>query len=72
MRVARMRREIEAAQLLGGNPHVMPVLDYSDRHDWFVMPLAGDTAADLAVAADRGGQAPRAGGRDLRGAAARA
>ena len=41
---ARMRREIEAAQLLGGNPHVMPVLDYSDRHDWFVMPLAGDTA----------------------------
>ena len=41
---ARMRREIEAAQLLGGNPHVMPVLDHSDRHDWFVMPLAGDTA----------------------------
>ena len=39
-----MRREIEAAQLLGGNPHVMPVLDYSDRHEWFVMPLAGDTA----------------------------
>jgi hypothetical protein len=41
---ARMRREIEAAQLLGGNPHVMPVLDHSDQHDWFVMPLAGDTA----------------------------
>ena len=41
---ARMRREIEAAQLLGGNPHVLPVLDYSDRYEWFVMPLAGDTA----------------------------
>ena len=43
--VARMRREIEIAQALGGNPHVMSVLDYSDRYDWFVMPLAGDTAA---------------------------
>jgi serine/threonine protein kinase len=41
---ARMRREIEAAQLFGGNPHVMPVLDNSDVYEWFVMPLAGDTA----------------------------
>jgi hypothetical protein len=44
---ARMRREIEAAQLLGGNPHVMPVLDHSDQHNWFVMPLAADTAETL-------------------------
>jgi hypothetical protein len=44
---ARMRREIEAAQLFGGNPHVMPVLDNSDAYGWFVMPLAGDTAGTL-------------------------
>jgi len=43
--VARMRREIEIAQALGGNPHVMPVLDFSGRYDWFVVPLAQDTAA---------------------------
>ena len=43
--VARMRREIEAAQVLGGNPHVMPVLDFGPRHDWFVMPLAVESAA---------------------------
>ena len=44
---ARMRREIEAAQLFGANPHVMPVLDNSDVYAWFAMPLAGDTAATL-------------------------
>jgi len=43
--VARMRREIEAAQALGGNPHVMPVLDYGPRYDWFVMPFAEESAA---------------------------
>jgi serine/threonine protein kinase len=48
--VARMRREIEAAQLFGGNLHVMPVLDYSDRHDWFVMPLAEGTAETMGLA----------------------
>ncbi|MFF4827466.1 protein kinase domain-containing protein [Streptomyces sp. NPDC001204] len=41
---ARMRREIEAAQMLGGNRHVMPVLDFSSRAEWFVMPLAQGTA----------------------------
>jgi serine/threonine protein kinase len=41
---ARMGREIQAAQAFGENPHVMPVLDHSGRNDWFVMPLAGDTA----------------------------
>jgi serine/threonine protein kinase len=44
---ARMQREVEAAQLFGGNPHVMPVLDNSDAYEWFVMPLAGDTAGTL-------------------------
>lgn len=41
---ARMRHEIEAAQMLGGNRHVMPVLDFSSRAEWFVMPLAQGTA----------------------------
>ncbi|MCP9211445.1 serine/threonine-protein kinase [Streptomyces sp. NEAU-Y11] len=39
----RMRREVLAAQTFGGNPHVMPVLDFSPTHDWFVMPLAEAT-----------------------------
>src|ERR1700735_188014 len=42
--IARMRREVQAAQLFADNPHIMPVLNYSDRHDWFVMPLANETA----------------------------
>ncbi|MFD7553601.1 protein kinase [Streptomyces sp. NPDC059835] len=43
----RMRREIELAQRLGGHPHVMPVLDFSPDHAWFVMPVAQATAEDL-------------------------
>ncbi|MEV2189768.1 serine/threonine-protein kinase [Streptomyces phaeochromogenes] len=42
----RMRREVEAALRFGGNPHVMPVLDFSPAHDWFVMPLAEATVED--------------------------
>jgi serine/threonine protein kinase len=42
-----MRREIELAQRLGGHPHVMPVLDFSPDHSWFVMPMAQATAEDL-------------------------
>ncbi|MDQ7907639.1 hypothetical protein RB614_24255 [Phytohabitans sp. ZYX-F-186] len=42
--VARMRREVEAAQLFGSHPHVMPILDFSPGYDWFVMPLADDSA----------------------------
>jgi hypothetical protein len=42
--VARMRREINLARVLGDNPHVIPVLDNSDRYHWFVMPLAAATA----------------------------
>jgi serine/threonine protein kinase len=48
--LARMRREIEAARLFGGHLHVMPVLDFSPAHDWFVMPLASDSAQTLAAA----------------------
>lgn len=43
--VARMKREIDVARALGANPHVMPVLDHSDKYEWFAMPLAQDTAA---------------------------
>ncbi|MEU5859931.1 serine/threonine-protein kinase [Nonomuraea sp. NPDC047529] len=47
--VARMRREIEAAQRFGNHPHVMPVLDSSPTYDWFVMPLASESAQTLAA-----------------------
>lgn len=43
----RMAREIDLAQRLGGHPHVMPVLDFSPDHSWFVMPMAQATAEDL-------------------------
>lgn len=42
----RMRREVAAAQNLGNNPHVMPVLDFSPAHEWFVMPMAEATVED--------------------------
>jgi serine/threonine protein kinase len=42
--LARMGREVDAAQMFAGNRHVMPVLDYSPSHEWIVMPLADDTA----------------------------
>ncbi|MET8605763.1 protein kinase [Streptomyces rubiginosohelvolus] len=42
----RMVREVDVAQLLGGHPHVMPVLDFSPAYDWFVMPMAQATAED--------------------------
>ncbi|MCX4826585.1 serine/threonine protein kinase [Streptomyces sp. NBC_01142] len=44
---ARMLREIEVAQKLGSNRHVMPVLDSSPRAEWFVMPMAQSTAERL-------------------------
>ncbi|MEU4080423.1 serine/threonine-protein kinase [Streptomyces venezuelae] len=44
---ARMLREIEAAQRLGTNRHVMPILDFSPRAEWFVMPMAQSTAERL-------------------------
>ncbi|MFE2492075.1 protein kinase [Streptomyces mirabilis] len=40
----RMRREVEIAQRLGENPHVMPVLDFHPGYAWFVMPKAEATA----------------------------
>ncbi|MGW7463745.1 protein kinase domain-containing protein [Streptomyces xantholiticus] len=42
----RMVREVTIAQLLGGHPHVMPVLDFSPAYDWFVMPMAEATVED--------------------------
>lgn len=45
--VARMRREVDIAQRLGGHPAVMPVLDHGDDDSWFVMPLAEGTAETL-------------------------
>ncbi|MFC9529026.1 protein kinase [Streptomyces sp. NPDC056975] len=42
----RMVREVRVAQLLGGHPHVMPVLDFSPAYDWFVMPMAQATVED--------------------------
>ncbi|MEU7384687.1 serine/threonine-protein kinase [Streptomyces sp. NPDC042207] len=42
----RMRREVEAAQRFGDNPHVMPVLDFHPGYGWFVMPKAEATVED--------------------------
>lgn len=42
----RMKREVDVAQKLGTNPHVMPVLDFSSVHDWLVMPMAEATVED--------------------------
>ncbi len=44
--VARMRREIEVCRELSNIKHVMPVLDASLDHDWYVMPLAHATAEE--------------------------
>lgn len=54
--LARMHREIQVAQLFGGHPNVMPVLDFSPTYDWFVMPLVSDTAQTLAAALRDSGQ----------------
>lgn len=43
---ARMRREIDVATDLADHRRVMPVLDYSERSDWFVMPEARGSAAE--------------------------
>jgi hypothetical protein len=42
----RMRREIEAAQALEANPHIMPVLDFCPTYKWFVMPSAEATVEE--------------------------
>ncbi|MFF9607529.1 protein kinase [Streptomyces sp. NPDC014684] len=42
----RMRREIEVAQTLVSNPHIMPVLDFCPAYKWFVMPNAEATAEE--------------------------
>jgi Protein kinase domain len=45
--IARMRREIDAAQAFGGSPHIVPVLDFSNQREWFVMPLARHNATAM-------------------------
>ena len=52
-RWARRQSAPNNGNLLGGNPHGIPVLDHSDRDDWFVMPLARGYRRDRAVTADR-------------------
>lgn len=42
--VARMQREIDVARQLGHHRRIMPVLDASDKAEWFVMPLATASA----------------------------
>jgi serine/threonine protein kinase len=49
----RMRREIKVMRALDGEPHVMPILDFSPKWNWYVMPLAeGDADALRADLAD--------------------
>ncbi|AJC56982.1 serine/threonine-protein kinase [Streptomyces sp. 769] len=43
---ARMRREIDIAELLNDHPNYMPILDFEQDHKWFIMPLAEATAED--------------------------
>ncbi|MFI1738647.1 serine/threonine-protein kinase [Streptomyces sioyaensis] len=43
---ARMRREINIAELLNDHPNYMPILDFEQEHKWFIMPLAEATAED--------------------------
>lgn len=45
--LARMRREVDAARRYGNHPNVVPVLDFGSTGEWFVMPLAQDTAGSL-------------------------
>ncbi|WP_317619723.1 protein kinase domain-containing protein [Streptomyces akebiae] len=43
---ARMRREIDIAELLNDHPNYMPILDFEQDHRWFIMPLAEATAEE--------------------------
>ncbi|MEU6230977.1 serine/threonine-protein kinase [Streptomyces sp. NPDC047042] len=47
--IRRMHREVEIAQRLGANPHVMPVLDFDPGNEWFVMPKAEDNVEDRRI-----------------------
>ncbi|GIH05702.1 hypothetical protein Rhe02_37690 [Rhizocola hellebori] len=46
---ARMKREVDAGRMFGQNPHVIPILDSSNAHDWLVMPRADHSAEDVAA-----------------------
>lgn len=47
--IRRMHREVEIAQRLGANPHVMPVLDFDPGYEWFVMPMADGNVKDSRI-----------------------
>ncbi|MCX4650220.1 MULTISPECIES: serine/threonine protein kinase [unclassified Streptomyces] len=42
---ARMRREIDVAQILNAHPNYVPILDANPAEGWLVMPMAQGTAA---------------------------
>ncbi|MFF7987180.1 serine/threonine-protein kinase [Streptomyces sp. NPDC007901] len=54
--IRRMHREVEIAQRLGANPHVMPVLDFDPGYEWFVMPKADDNVEDRRLELQEPGQ----------------
>ncbi|MCC9707386.1 serine/threonine protein kinase [Streptomyces sp. MNU76] len=54
--IRRMHREVEIAQRLGSNPHVMPVLDFDPGYEWFVMPKAEDNVKDRRIKLQEPGQ----------------
>ncbi|MDX3696924.1 serine/threonine-protein kinase [Streptomyces europaeiscabiei] len=54
--IRRMHREVEIAQRLGANPHVMPVLDFDPGYEWFVMPKADDNVEDRRIELQEPGQ----------------
>ncbi|MDT0567721.1 hypothetical protein RM704_09600 [Streptomyces sp. DSM 3412] len=54
--IRRMHREVEIAQRLGANPHVMAVLDFDPGYEWFVMPKADDNVEDRRIELQEPGQ----------------
>ncbi|MFJ8787341.1 protein kinase [Streptomyces sp. NPDC102476] len=54
--IRRMHREVEIAQRLGANAHVMPVLDFDPGYEWFVMPKAEDNVEDRRIELQEPGQ----------------
>ena len=44
---ARIKREIEAQQLLAPHPNIMPILDHDPGYGWYAMPVARGTLVKL-------------------------
>ncbi|MFN7943658.1 MAG: serine/threonine-protein kinase [Thermoanaerobaculia bacterium] len=55
--IARLRREIEVQAALS-HPAVMPVIQHGPNFDWYTMPLAERSLADLRVPLDAGSLVP--------------